>query len=89
MGLQGQQMWQHIHINSPGSYDVTLTVINSAAFGSCLGSLTKPNYLQFFTNPTADFTMNPNPTTMFDPTVRFYDQSDINITNWHWDFLED
>ena len=30
--------------------------------------------------------MNPNPTTMFDPTVRFYDQSDINITNWNWDF---
>ena len=72
--------------NSPGSYDVTLTVINSAAFGSCLGSLTKPNYLQFFTNPTADFNMNPNPTTMFDPTVRFYDQSVNNITNWNWDF---
>jgi len=69
----------------PGVYDITLTVTSTLAAGGCTDSLTKPAYVQVFANPVADFTMNPNPTTMFDPTIHFLDQSYVNILYWTWD----
>jgi len=41
--------------NPPGQYNVTLIVTNS---GGCVSSLTKPNYIQVYTPPVADFTAN-------------------------------
>lgn len=70
----------------PGIYDVTLALTSSAATGSCTNSSTQFGYVQVFANPTASFTSAPNPTTMFAPTVHFYDQSYTNITNWDWNF---
>jgi len=69
----------------PGVYDITLTITSTLAAGGCTDSLTKPAYVQVFANPVADFTMNPNPTTMFDPTIHFYNQSYVNIMYQTWD----
>ncbi|MBL4593177.1 MAG: gliding motility-associated C-terminal domain-containing protein, partial [Flavobacteriales bacterium] len=69
--------------SGPGSYDVGLTV--TGVNGCTAGPLVKPNYVTVFADPTADFTMNPNPTSMFDPTVHFTDQSYTNIVSWSWD----
>lgn len=69
---------------SPGTYDVTLTVTSSTAAGGCTNSLTKIGYVQVFSNPTANFTSSPTSPTMFDPTVNFIDQSYSNIQVWNW-----
>lgn len=65
-----------------GSYDVTLTVTDT---NGCVSPLTKPNYVTVYPNPIADFTMSPSPTSMFDPTINFFDQSYTNIVGWSWD----
>jgi len=67
---------------SPGSYDVGLSVTGT---NGCRSSLDKTNYVTVYPNPIADFTMNPNPASMFDPTVHFIDQSYTNIATWAWD----
>jgi gliding motility-associated-like protein len=72
--------------NSPGSYNVTLTVTSTAGAGSCTNSLTKNSYVNVYQNPTADFLTTPNPTTVFDPTINFIDQSYTNIVSWLWNF---
>ncbi len=69
-----------------GSYDITLTVISTLAEGGCTNSLTKTNYVEVVENPTAEFTMDPNPTSSINTTVSFYDQSFDNIVEWNWDF---
>ncbi|MCB0403121.1 MAG: gliding motility-associated C-terminal domain-containing protein, partial [Flavobacteriales bacterium] len=70
--------------NTPGTYDVTLTVADANT--GCVNSITKNNYVEVFANPVADFIMDPNPTTMFNPTINFFDQSYTNIVNWWWNF---
>ena len=77
----------HIYPVTSGVYDVTLTVTTTSPSGQCSNSLTKPGYITIFENPVADFTMDPNPTTMFDPTINFYDASTtnaLNINSWAW-----
>jgi gliding motility-associated-like protein len=71
----------HTYAN-PGSYDIGLTVTGT---NGCTSSLTKPGYVNVFANPVADFTMDPNPASMFDPTINFIDQSQTNIVSWAWD----
>jgi len=68
----------------PGSYDITLTVTSTAGAGGCTSTLTKTSYVTVYANPTADFTMDPNPTTMFNTTVNVFDQSYTNIVSWNW-----
>ncbi|MBL4594186.1 MAG: PKD domain-containing protein [Flavobacteriales bacterium] len=69
----------------PGTYDITLTLTSSAAAGGCTNSLLEIAYVEVYANPVADFTITPNPTSMFDPTVQFIDQSYNNIVSWNWD----
>ena len=71
--------------SSPGTYDITLTVTSTPNAGGCSATLTKPAYVTVFPNPVADFSMNPNPASMFDPTIFFNDLSYHNIVNWYWD----
>jgi len=95
-GMVGSSIWtfgdgtsasgdtvSHTYLN-PGIYNISLTVTSTAAAGACSDTLTKNNYVQVYADPTADFTMDPNPTTMFEPTVTFTDQSLINILTWNW-----
>ena len=77
----------HSYPATSGVYNVTLDVITTDAAGQCASSLTKTAYITIFENPVADFTMDPNPTTMFDPTINFYDASTtnaLNINSWAW-----
>ena len=71
--------------NAPGVYNVTLTVTSTPAAGGCSNTLIKNSFVEVYANPTADYITTNNPTTVFDPTVHFIDQSYVNITNWHWD----
>jgi gliding motility-associated-like protein len=77
-----QNSMSHIYSTS-GIYNVTLTVTDT---GGCIGSHTEYSYINVSDLPTADFTMDPTTTTMFDPTIDFYDQSYFNIVNWNWNF---
>jgi gliding motility-associated-like protein len=77
----GNDTMPHVFTGA-GSYDISLTV---TGVNGCTASVTKPNYVTVHANPTADFTSNPNPASMFDPTINFFDQSFSNIVSWAWD----
>ncbi len=67
-------------VNS-GSYNVSLTVVNEAAWGN----ITKTNYITVGEKPKASFTVTPGGGN--DPlTVQFSDNSTGNVTSWYWDF---
>lgn len=36
--------------------------------------------------PVANFTATPNPVTIYDPTIHFYDQSTPDVKSWTWHF---
>ncbi|NLA24737.1 MAG: PKD domain-containing protein [Bacteroidales bacterium] len=71
--------------NSPGTYNVSLTVTN--AYGN--NSITKNGYIivneQTGNTPVAQFTGNPT-TLEVGGTVNFTDQSTNNPTSWSWSF---
>lgn len=69
--------------NNSGSYNIALTVTDT---GGCTFTKTMFNYINVFELPTADFTMDPLTTSLFDPKINFYDQSYSNIVSWDWDF---
>lgn len=60
--------------DSPGFYDVSLTV---ATDSGCIQTLTlnKPDYIQVYPSPTADFTASPYETDVFNPFITFNDYS--------------
>src|ERR1051325_10416049 len=43
------------------------------------------NYINVYSNPVADFTAQPQPTTELDPTIYFTDIS-TNAFSWNWSF---
>ena len=68
----------------PGLYTVTLIVTDTAG---CMDTITKPNYIEVFEQPTALFGITD--TLACDPfTVQFTDSSSgvAAITAWDWDF---
>jgi len=66
-----------------GTYDVVLTITDT---NGCVGVHSEYSYITVSELPTASFTMNPTSSTVFDPTIHFYDQSFYNIATWSWDF---
>ena len=65
-----------------GDWTLTMTVLSN--YGC--------TYIQTFTDlvetrplPIAEFTISPNPTTMFETTIIAQDQSQTNIVSWEWD----
>jgi gliding motility-associated-like protein len=69
--------------NTPGSYDVTLTVIDA---NGCTNTLTLQNYINVYQNVNADFTAGPQPTTVFETNIDFTDLSTGNPVSWTWYF---
>lgn len=66
-----------------GSYNVTLTVTSS---NGCSSTLTINNFVVVFQNPTAEFSPNPNPASIFDGNITMNNQSSSDVINWFWDF---
>jgi gliding motility-associated-like protein len=68
---------------TPGTYDVTLTVIDA---NGCTGTVTVPAYVNVYENVVADFTASPQPTTIFNTGIQFTDLSTGNPVQWTWYF---
>ncbi|KAB2859629.1 MAG: PKD domain-containing protein [Flavobacteriales bacterium] len=70
----------------PGTYVVTMTVSSMPSQGGCTVTKTVIPQINIYALPVADFTSNPNPTSMFEPEVQFTDQSQGLINQHFWDF---
>ncbi len=71
--------------NSPGNYDVTLTVVSDSGCSSTLKIL---NLISVYNHPNASFIYTPDPVTILTPQVQFQDQSigTYSIMQWLWSF---
>lgn len=65
----------------PGFYDVTLTATSDKG---CKSSLTKTEMIETYHVPVANFSADPNPVTLYDPTIHFTDQSTADVISWTW-----
>lgn len=71
---------------TPGSYDISLTVTSPAG---CTGTTTVPNMINVYGNPIADFTFGPQPTNIMEPTINFNNASTGEpASEFFWQFDE-
>lgn len=68
---------------TPGFYNVKLTATSDK---NCVSTLSMERMIETFPTPTARFTADPNPASIYDPVIHFYDQSISNIVSWRWNF---
>jgi len=69
--------------DNPGFYDVSLSLTTAPG---CVYSINYPNYITVFNNPTAGYTATPQPTTMPDTEISFFDYSIGDIVEYSWVF---
>jgi gliding motility-associated-like protein len=69
----------------PGVYSVSLTTVSDSG---CSASLNKSDIITVYSNPVANFTAAPQPTTILLPTIQFTDEStdSYGIINTSWNF---
>jgi gliding motility-associated-like protein len=67
--------------NTPGLYTVGVAVTSSAG---CSSNLVLNNYIQVYSQPIADFNINPELVPISNPFVQFIDNSSGYISNWVW-----
>jgi gliding motility-associated-like protein len=67
---------------TPGVYTVILTAKSA---DGCTHTMTQANLISAYVNPVASFTMNPQPTTVFNAQIYFTDGSS-NASTWTWSF---
>ena len=65
----------------PGSYAMNVKV--TSTYG-CLYEADFPGIVLVINNPTAEFNMSANPTTMFETQITMQDKSFGGVTNWTW-----
>ena len=70
-----------ICFEKPGYYDVKLTATSDK---NCSTELLKKAMIETFEKPTAEFTVNPNSVSVYDPTVQLKDQSSTDVISWKW-----
>jgi len=81
-GSSGQNCNPNHCFTVQGSYNITLTLTDS---NGCVNSATAG--VTVYPVPFADFNVSPQPTTILEPTIQFYDASGgANITTWNWNF---
>ncbi|HXB10822.1 MAG TPA: PKD domain-containing protein, partial [Bacteroidia bacterium] len=75
---------RHCYSN-PGSYNVTLTVVDNHG---CTSTLVINNMITVYSFPVPAFTFGPQPATITDPTISFTDRSTdaYGIATWLWNF---
>lgn len=66
-----------------GTYNITLKATSDK---NCSSTLVNEKMIEVYRNPLAQFTADPNPASVFDPTIHFYDHSTTEIESWFWDF---
>lgn len=80
------QSFDHCYTNdflvAPHSFDVTLTVTSDSG---CFTTVSKNNYITVYPNPDASFTVQPQTTTILDPTISIIDVSK-GTDYWNWNF---
>ena len=72
----------HIY-EDPGTYDVTLTVTSAAG---CVTTETVADYIDVYAEPSANFEISPNPTTLLNTRIQLTDRSKGDIDTWTWNF---
>jgi gliding motility-associated-like protein len=77
-----QQNPQYCYANA-GTYNVSLVVTGT---NGCTSALTSNNMITIHPNPTANFSMGPQPTTILEPNICFHDLSTQDATSWYWNF---
>lgn len=65
-----------------GTYSVQLI---ATSMDNCRDTVTKPDYIMVFPNPTAGFDFTPQTTTILYPEIDFTDMS-AGANSWLWDF---
>lgn len=84
--VSGSQNFGHCYINDsvflPNYFSVSLTVTTDSG---CTASLTKNNYITVYPNPVANFTAQPQITTITDPIISFTNLS-TGAFFLDWDF---
>lgn len=66
-----------------GNYDVTLTVTD---YNGCTSTFSEASYISAYGYPLAFFAMDPQPTTILNPTLNFHDLSAGSPISWQWYF---
>jgi gliding motility-associated-like protein len=72
----------HVY-NYAGSYDITYIYANTIG---CSDTVTMPGYITIHSQPLASFTSTPQPTSMVNPEIHFFDTSTGLIDSWLWTF---
>ncbi len=77
---------RHCYTN-PGSYSVTLTIVDNHG---CTSTLVINNMITVYSFPVAAFILGPQPTTIADPIITFTDKSTdaYGIGTWLWNFSD-
>ncbi|MBI3512381.1 MAG: gliding motility-associated C-terminal domain-containing protein [Bacteroidetes bacterium] len=71
------------HCFLSGTWPVTLISTDN---NGCRDTVTIPNAIIVHSNPTADFILGPQPTTILEPNICFTDQSSSDVISWYWNF---
>ncbi|MES2565731.1 MAG: gliding motility-associated C-terminal domain-containing protein [Bacteroidota bacterium] len=70
-------------ISDSGIYAISLNVLNTLT--GCSKTITKPNYIEVYPQPTASFYADPLKVSILDPNFNFINTSQ-GATTYYWDF---
>ncbi len=65
----------------PGTYTVSITSLSDSG---CVYSSTFTGMIVVYGNPTANFSISPNPTTIFETNVMLNNSSSTDVVNYSW-----
>ncbi|MES2590351.1 MAG: PKD domain-containing protein [Bacteroidota bacterium] len=69
--------------SDPGFYDIKLIATSN---NGCTSTLIKPQMIEVFQVPVAEFSPDPANATVIDPSITMKNQSSSDVNYWHWDF---
>jgi gliding motility-associated-like protein len=93
--LYSQELWQFgdgsstlaqdpVHLfENPGLYDITLTLTSDIG---CVYSTTYDNYITVFDNPFVGYHATPQPTTVPDTEISFFEYAADDVVDYYWVF---